>query len=100
MAGSAFIVTSAERARDTTDTPVYILGEGSKVTHFVYSQVPDITRFGWAEAGAEAFSMAGLTPEDIDVAELYDSYPIYQLITFEELGFCAKRPRWRGVFEG
>jgi acetyl-CoA acetyltransferase len=85
--GSAFIITSAERARDITNTPVYILGEGSRVTHFVYSQVPDITRFGWAEAGKDAFEQAGLTLKDIDVAEIYDSYPIYELITFEELGF-------------
>ena len=88
--GSAFIITSAERARDLTDTPVYYLGGGSKVTHFVYSQVPDITRFGWAQAGKEAFEHAGLTPKDIDVAEIYDSYPIYELITFEELGFAER----------
>ena len=44
--GSAFIVTSAERARDLVERPVYILGEGSRVTHFVFSQEKDITRFG------------------------------------------------------
>jgi acetyl-CoA C-acetyltransferase len=88
--GSAFIITSAERAQDLTDKPVYILGEGSKVTHFIYSQVPDITRFGWAQAGKEAFENAGITPKDIDIAEIYDSYPIYELITFEELGFAER----------
>ncbi len=31
-----------------------------------------------------------MTPKDIDVAEIYDSYPIYQMITFEELGFCER----------
>lgn len=95
--GSAFIITSAERAQDLTDTPVYILGDGSKVTHFVYSQVPDITRFGWAQAGKEAFEHAGLTPKDIDIAEIYDSYPIYELITFEGLGF-AERGRGGEMF--
>jgi acetyl-CoA C-acetyltransferase len=88
--GSAFILTSAERARDITDRPVYLLGEGSKVTHFVFSQEQDITRFGWAEAGKLAFEEAGLTPKDIDVAEIYDSYPIYQIMTMEELGFCER----------
>ncbi len=88
--GSAFILTSAERARDMTDRPVYLLGEGAKVTHFVFSQEPDITRFGWAEAGKRAFEEAQLTPKDIDVAEIYDSYPIYQIITMEELGFCER----------
>jgi acetyl-CoA acetyltransferase len=88
--GSAFIVTSAERAKDLPNKPVYILGEGGIVTHHVYSQEPDIARFGWAKAAQEAFEEAGLTRKDIDVAEIYDSYPIYQLIAFEELGLCER----------
>lgn len=88
--GSAFIVTSAERAKDLPNKPVYVLGESGRVTHFVFSQEPDLTRFGWADAAREAFEEAGLTPKDIDVAEIYDSYPIYQVIAFEELGFCER----------
>jgi len=88
--GCAFLLTSAERAKDITDRPVYFLGEGSKVTHFVFSQEPDITRYGWADAGKQAFAEAGLSAQDIDVAEIYDSYPIYQVVTMEELGFCGR----------
>ncbi len=88
--GSAFIMTSAERARDLTDRPVYLLGEGGVVTHFVFSQEPDVSRFGWARAGKAAFEMAGLKPQDMDIAEIYDSYPIYQMIGFEELGFAER----------
>jgi len=88
--GSAFLLTSAERAGDLTNKPVYVLGDGSRVTHFVFSQEPDITRYGWADAAKDAFREAGLTAKDIDVAEIYDSYPIYQMITFEELGFCKR----------
>ncbi len=88
--GAAFVLTSAERARDVADRPVYLLGEGGVVTHFVYSQEKDITRYGWAEAGKTAFEQAGLTPKDIDVAEIYDSYPVYQIIGLEELGFCER----------
>lgn len=88
--GGAFIVTSAERARDLPNKPVYVLGEGGCVTHFVYSQEEDLTRFGWAKAAREAFGQAGIGPGDIDVAEIYDSYPIYQIIAFEELGLCRR----------
>ena len=88
--GGAFVLTSAERAADMCERPVYVLGEGGKVTHFVYSQEPDVSRFGWADAGRQAFEQAGLTPGDIDVAEIYDSYPIYQMIGLEELGFCER----------
>lgn len=88
--GCAFILTSAERARDVCERPVYLLGTGSRVTHFVFSQEPDVTRYGWAGAGRDAFTEAGLVPQDIDVAEIYDSYPIYQVIAMEELGFCQR----------
>lgn len=88
--GAAFIVTSAERARELTDRPAYVLGEGGVVTHFAYHQEPDLTRFGWARAGRQAFREAGITPQDIDVAEIYDSYPIYQLIAFEEIGLASR----------
>jgi acetyl-CoA acetyltransferase len=88
--GSAFIVTSGERAADLVEQPVYLLGEGSRVTHFALSQEPDLTRFGYADAGAEAFAMAGIAPADVDIAEIYDSYPVFQLIALEELGFCER----------
>lgn len=88
--GAAFVMTSAERARDLMDKPAYVLGEGGVVTHFAYHQEPDLTRFGWARAGRMAFEEAGITPADIDVAEIYDSYPIYQLIAFEEIGLCRR----------
>ncbi len=86
----AFVVTTAERARDLVPRPAYVLGEGGAVTHFVYSQEADLTRFGWAEAARQAFGEAGIGPGDIDVAEIYDSYPIYQIIAFEELGLCGR----------
>ncbi|NOZ50339.1 MAG: thiolase family protein [Chloroflexi bacterium] len=88
--GAAFIVTSAQRARTLSERPAYLLGEGSRVTHFALSQEPDMTRFGYAAAAADAYAMAGLSPADIDLAELYDSYPIFQLIALEELGLCAR----------
>lgn len=88
--GAAYVVTSAERARDLVAHPAYVLGEGGIVTHFAYHQEPDLTRFGWARAGRQAFEAAGITPAEIDVAEIYDSYPVYQLIAFEEIGLCGR----------
>ena len=88
--GAAFVVTSAERARDLTQRPVFVLGEGSRVTHYALSQEPDLARFGWATAAKEAFEAADLSPADIDLAEIYDSYPVFQLMALEELGFCPR----------
>jgi acetyl-CoA C-acetyltransferase len=88
--GSAFIVTSAERARDLTQRPIFVLGEGSRVTHYALSQEPDLARFGWAAAAKEAFEAADLSPADMDLAEIYDSYPVFQLMALEELGLCRR----------
>ncbi len=98
--GSAFIVTSAKRARALAARPAYLLGEGSRVTHFALSQEPDLARFGYAAAAADAFRDAGLSPTDIDVAEIYDSYPVFQLIALEELGFCPRGEAGEFVFKG
>jgi acetyl-CoA C-acetyltransferase len=88
--GSAFIVTSAARAVDQVEQPVFLLGEGSRVTHFALSQEPDLARFGYAAAATEAYAMAGLSPREINIAEIYDSYPVFQLIALEELGLCSR----------
>ncbi len=98
--GAAFIVVSADRARALTHCPAYLLGEGSRVTHFALSQEPDIARFGYAAAAADAFRDAGLSPSDIDIAEIYDSYPVFQLIALEELGFCQRGEAGDFVLKG
>jgi len=97
---SAFIVTSAERARALDTVPVYLLGAGSLVTHYAISQEPDLTRFGYAEAAREAFGVAGLGVKDIDIAEIYDSYPVFNLIALEEIGFCERGQAGQFVMEG
>ncbi len=88
--GSAFIVTTSERARELTSTPVFVLGHSSRVTHYSISQESDITRFSYAQVGRAALSEARLEIEDMDIAEIYDSYPVFQLIALEELGFCDR----------
>ncbi|MFQ5578211.1 MAG: thiolase family protein, partial [Anaerolineae bacterium] len=98
--GAAFVVTSAARARELTARPVYLLGEGSRVTHFALSQEPDMARFGYAGAARDAFEMAGLSPADMDLAELYDSYPVFQLIALEELGLCERGAAGAFVLDG
>jgi len=98
--GAAFIVTSAERAKDLPNPPVYPLGFGSRVCHYAISQNMDLTRLGFYEASREAYEMAGIGPEDIDIAELYDGYPIFPLITLEGLGLCERGEAGAFVQEG
>jgi acetyl-CoA acetyltransferase len=87
----ALVLTSAARARDLKRPPVFVLGTGTAHTHGMsISQMPDLTTTGAAISGPQAMRMAGVTPPDIDVVELYDSFTITALMTLEDLGFCAK----------
>ncbi|WOD14130.1 thiolase C-terminal domain-containing protein [Paraburkholderia kirstenboschensis] len=87
-AGGAFIVTSAERAAELGSKPVYLQGIGEHHTHEHLMCAPSLTEFGATESGRIAYQMAGLGPDDIDLAELYDCFTIVPIIEVEELGFC------------
>ncbi|MGE0290194.1 hypothetical protein [Bradyrhizobium sp. CCH5-F6] len=87
-AGGAFIVTSAERAKDLKSKPSYLLGIGEHHTHEHLMCAPSLTEFGAKQSGERAYQMAGVKPADIDVAQLYDCFSIVPLIELEELGFC------------
>jgi acetyl-CoA acetyltransferase len=86
----AVVVTGKERARDLQRKPVVALGAGSGFSHGYIGEYQDMTRTGAATAGRAAFGQAGVTPADIDVAELYDCFTITVIVELEDLGFCAK----------
>jgi acetyl-CoA acetyltransferase len=88
--GAAVVVTSAERAKDLQKPPVYIMGMGQHHIAWDVSQRPTLTTSGAKISGEMAFQMAGITPQDIDVCELYDCFTIVPIITLEDYGFCAK----------
>lgn len=89
-AGGAVVLTSSERARDLPVPQVEVLGSAVAHTHYGISQMPDLTVSPAALSGPPAFREAGLTPEDVDVAELYDSFTYTALLQLEDLGFCEK----------
>jgi acetyl-CoA acetyltransferase len=88
--GGAVLVTSPERARDLKKPPVYLLGAGEAHWHRHISQMPDLTTTAATESGARALSMAGVEPQDVDVAMLYDAFTINTVLFLEDLGFCEK----------
>ena len=89
--GAAVIITSAERARDFKQKPVYLLGAGEAYWHYHLSHAPSLTSTAATDSGARAFAMAGLKPKDMDVAELYDAFTPIVIIQLEDLGFCGGR---------
>jgi acetyl-CoA acetyltransferase len=54
-----------------------------------FSEWPDFTQSPCVRSGRDAFAEAGVTPADIDICQLYDSYTVTVLLTLEGLGFCA-----------
>jgi acetyl-CoA acetyltransferase len=86
----AVVLTSAERARDLRGSPAYILGAGTSHSHAMISQMPDLTVTAGKASAAQAFAVAGLSPSDVDVTEIYDSFTITVLLALEDLGFCQK----------
>jgi acetyl-CoA acetyltransferase len=85
----AVIVTTAERARDLPHPPAYVLGYGEHLEPDPF-QRPDLLVTPVVEAARRAFAMAGLSPADVTLAEIYDCYTSAVLIELEDAGFCQK----------
>ena len=88
--GAAIILTSAANAGNFRGKPIFLLGMGEGHSHEHISQAKDLSTSAAVLSGQEAFAMAGLTPADIDVAQIYDCFTPVVLIELEDLGFCQK----------
>jgi len=88
--GGAVVLASEDRARDCAKAPVWVLGTGEAVSHTTMSEWDDFTESPCVRSGQQAFERAGITPDDIDVCQLYDAFTSMVLLTLEGLGFCKK----------
>jgi acetyl-CoA acetyltransferase len=87
----AVIVTSAERARDLRQPPVYLRGFGQCAPGDpARAEREPAVHTGAGKSGQQALSQAGLGLWDVDVLELYDCYTYTVLVTLEDYGFCKK----------
>lgn len=94
--GVCIIVSSAERARDLKQPPVWVSGMGQGYT----TQILEREDWWYAPhqkvAVQDAYRMAGVGPRDIDVAQLYDNFTPSVLLWLEHGGFC--QPGEAGAF--
>jgi acetyl-CoA acetyltransferase len=103
----AVVVTSAERARDLRQPPVYVAASAHGGSRdwgraFFWMNMPEDT---FVSAGGEAiadrlYAAAGVTPADIDVALLYDHFTPLVLSQLEDYGFCPRGEAGSFVAEG
>src|SRR5579872_4402149 len=88
---AAVLIAPLERATEFTDKPVKILGVAQTSDYVALDQKDDITTFeAVVAAGQKAFKMAGVTPKDIQFAELHDCFTIAEILATEDLGFVKK----------
>ena len=90
-AAVALILTSTERALDLRQIPVTISGAMWGSGHTLFSnRRPDLATSGVAAASQRLWAQAGLGPDEVDVAEIYDAFTPLVLIEMEDFGFCKK----------
>jgi acetyl-CoA C-acetyltransferase len=86
---SCLIVAGAEVAKEASEKPVWILGLGAASAPLTMSGRDTLTSLTCArKAAKEAYEMAGMGPQDIDVAEVHDCFTIAELMAYEDLGFA------------
>lgn len=86
--GAAIVITSQKVAEQMGGTlPVAVLGYGQAINATTRE---DLTTTGAQASAQRAFSMAGLTPRDVQLAQLYDCFTPTVLVTLEDYGFCKK----------
>jgi acetyl-CoA acetyltransferase len=88
----AMVVTTAERARDLPSKPVHVMGvaQGQPFPADDIATRDDVFELGLTSAAPRAFGMAGITPADVDFAQIYDPFTFQVIQQIEELGFCKR----------
>ena len=88
--GGAIVLTRGDRARDAVKRPVRVLGAGECHNQWHIAQASDLTITPGVISAREAFGMAGIGPQDVDVFEPYDNFTHAVILHLEDLGFCKK----------
>jgi acetyl-CoA C-acetyltransferase len=100
--GSAALMFCPESvAREYTDEYAVVSGIGGATdTHVVHERADPTTMGGVVHSSEQAYEMADLSPDDVDVAELHDMFTILEFLQSEDLGFFEKGEGWKAVEEG
>ncbi len=89
---AAVIITTAERARDLKQKPAYVLSaaQGSDYRQAaVAHNSPDYATSNFKTVAKRLYDMAGISPKDVDVAQVYENFTGGVLMSMVEPGFCA-----------
>ncbi|WP_405137854.1 thiolase C-terminal domain-containing protein [Nocardia sp. NBC_01388] len=100
--GAAALILAADEVVDRyTDRPVWVRGVGLGLDSVMHQHKRDMTTFpASVRAARQAFGMAGLTPSDVDVAEVHDFFTGVELMSYEDLGFAERFEGYKLVESG
>ncbi|MCP3468977.1 thiolase family protein [Bradyrhizobium sp. CCGUVB1N3] len=84
----AFLVMRDETAASLGLPAARLLSTIERHNAFADDQMQ--VRGGWAMDVGELYAMAGVRPDDLDIVQTYDDYPVITMMQFEDLGFCNK----------
>lgn len=101
--GAAFLVLAATDVAKSIagGRAVEVIGSGHAGDTTTIATKGSITTFAaTVRAKNDAFKMAGISPQDVNLAEVHDCFTITQILNIEDLGFFAKGEGPRAVLEG
>jgi acetyl-CoA C-acetyltransferase len=97
---ACILLVGEEIARSFTDDPLYVVGLGQASGRALHA-APELTSFEATRSAAqEAYAMSGLTPDDIQFAEVHDCFSIAEIMHIEDLGFFEPGEGYRAVADG
>jgi len=97
--GAAAVLCSKEIAKRFRSDPIDVAA--CALSSGVYQKKKDYTTlFVTKEAARQAYEFSGISPEDVDVAEVHDCFSISELVHYEDLGFCKKGEGGRMIETG
>lgn len=97
---AALLLVAEDRVAEFTDTPIHIIGSGQASDMSLHDR-SDMTSITAARlAGTQAYQMSGVSPEDIQVAEVHDCFTIAEIVASEDLGFFLPGEGYIMAIEG
>ncbi|MGH8063958.1 MAG: thiolase C-terminal domain-containing protein [Candidatus Entotheonellia bacterium] len=88
----ALVLTTAERARDLKPRPAYLAGYGQRLAFEVAGRIGSLSNYmeGGSSSARLTWERSGFTPEDVDVAQIYDGFSASVIYGLESYGFCQE----------
>lgn len=86
---AAVVIAAEERVKEFTDRPMWIKGLGAGASEMMIQDRSSLTSIPGAKRAAKAaFDMAGLKPDDMNMAQVHDCFSIAELVAYEDIGFA------------